>query len=333
MLFRQMVSHSVIVFLSIFSSGLMVINTRFVAMSHAKFPGGTEPAGALGQQELAEEIENSIGMKLRLIPAGSFNMGSEEGYIDEKPVHCVTISKPFYMGVYEVTQEQYKQIMDAKPSKFDGKNLPVENVSWFDAVEFCRRLSETEGLYYRLPTEAEWEYACRAGTTSKYYWGDKFDGAYSWYEKNSNGQTHPVGQKLPNNWGLYDMVGNVSEWCSDRYNRDYYQWSPTIDPQGPSLGQVRVLRGGSFKRWDGASASWFRDRHWPQPINPNIEPRDMDYDGTIGFRVVLDVSRDYREILLEEKKKLEKEIVKYLDEKKMIRSILGSLFSTRIRIL
>ena len=191
------------------------------------------------------ESADSIGMKFKLIPAGTFTMG------DGDDAHDVTLTKPFKMGVHEVTQAQYEQVMGVNLSKYKGADNPVENVSWDDAVEFCRRLSElpaekAAGNVYRLPTEAEWEYACRAGTTTKYSFGDDESelGDYAWYGVNSDQKTHPVGSKKPNAWGLYDMHGNVFEWCQDRYG-DYPSGSVT-DPTGPAVGSSRVFRGGSW---------------------------------------------------------------------------------------
>ena len=197
--------------------------------------------------DLPEEISNLIGMKLRLIPAGSFLMGSDsdDALDEEKPVHRVEITKPFYMGVYPVIQGQYKAVMGENPSKYKGSSRPVDTVSWVEAVAYCRKLSEMAGESYRLPTEAEWEYACRAGTTPEYFWGDEIDGAYCWYKDNSGGETRPVGKKKPNPWGLFNMLGNVDEWCSDWYDEDYYSLSPSRDPQGPASGELRVVRGGS----------------------------------------------------------------------------------------
>ncbi|MCY2989729.1 MAG: SUMF1/EgtB/PvdO family nonheme iron enzyme [Planctomycetota bacterium] len=202
-----------------------------------------------------ETLTNSIGMKLMLIPAGEFLMGSPESESgagsDEKPQHRVRITKPFYLGVYEVTQAQYQKIVGNNPSKFNGESLPVETVSWEDAVVFCKRLSEVAeeraaGRTYRLPTEAEWEYACRAGSTSKYSFGDSEAelGTYAWYDKNSGGTTHPVGEKQANAWGLYDLQGNVWEWCADGY--DPYAAGAASDPSGPGSASLRVFRGGSW---------------------------------------------------------------------------------------
>jgi formylglycine-generating enzyme required for sulfatase activity len=177
-------------------------------------------------------------MKFVRIDPGSFKMGSQ----DYGPVHEVTLSKGFYLQATEVTQTQWEAVMGANPSHFKGPDRPVERVSWDDAQEFLRRLNEREkDTRYRLPTEAEWEYACRAG-------GQEPDTApnlddVAWWGKNSKNETHPVGQKKPNAWGLYDMRGNVMEWVQDGYGP--YSPEAQVDPQGPPSGRARVLRGGS----------------------------------------------------------------------------------------
>ena len=187
--------------------------------------------------------------KMSLVQSGEFLMGApesdEDRTNDERPQHRVRITKPFYLGVTEVTQEQYEQVMGKNPSENKGDpQRPVEMVSWEDAAEFCRRLSKKEAKQYRLPSEAEWECACRAGSTTKWYFGDDESqlGAYAWYDLVVV-TTNPVRQKKPNAWGLYDMHGNVCEWCSDWYGR--YEQSPSTDPTGPWSGMHRVLRGGS----------------------------------------------------------------------------------------
>jgi formylglycine-generating enzyme required for sulfatase activity len=177
------------------------------------------------------------------ISAGEFMMGSENSG-DEQPVHRVKISRDFEMGKCEVTQAQWRAVMGNNPSHFKGDHLPVENVSWNDVQEFIKKLNQADSKHlYRLPTEAEWEYACRAGTTGAY--AGNLD-AMAWYGSNANRQTHPVGQKQANAWGLYDMHGNVWEWCQDWYDRDYYRQSLGTDPQGPSTGARRVNRGGGW---------------------------------------------------------------------------------------
>ena len=231
-----------------------------------------------------KEITNSLGMKLVLIQPGKFMMGTPGDTGAELP-HEVEITQPFYMGKYVVTQGQYEKVMGLNPSA-DKANPqhPVKKVSWFDAVEFCQRLSQSQaesrqGRVYRLPTEAEWEYCCRAGATTAYSFGDdpRELKDYAWYVGNSDKKTHPVGLLKPNAWGLYDMHGNVWEWCRDNYAADYYKDSPKQDPPGPSAGRTRVIRGGAWDRDVGYCRAAFR-------VN-SVEPeRRTD---CIGFRVVL----------------------------------------------
>ncbi|MGD0898575.1 MAG: SUMF1/EgtB/PvdO family nonheme iron enzyme [Thermoguttaceae bacterium] len=190
------------------------------------------------------EMTNSIGMKLVLIPPGEFMMG-EGG-----DAHKVKITKPFYLGKYEVTQEEWLALTIGNPSRFKGPKNPVQSVSWHDCQAYLKKVSEKCGLpegSYRLPTEAEWEYACRAGSTSGWFFGNSELGLdeYGWYGTNSEKKAHPVGQKKANAWGLYDVCGNVQEWCADWYDKDYYKVSPPDDPAGPSSGSRRVNRGGS----------------------------------------------------------------------------------------
>ena len=231
-------------------------------------------------------ITNSIGMQLVQIPSGEFLMGSPDSDGDaedhEKPQHRVRITEAFYLGVYPVTQEEYQQVMGSNPSHFTGDpRLPVEMVSWEDAVEFCNQLSalpeeQAAGRFYRLPTEAEWEYACRAGSRTVYSFGDSAEslGDYAWYLGNSGRKTHPVGQKKPNAWGLYDMHGNVLEWCSDRFGHRYYADSPLEDPTGPASATDPVRRGGSWI--DGAGSCRAACRHAGGP---------WFRSGDMGFRV------------------------------------------------
>lgn len=220
-------------------------------------------------------FRNQIGMEFVLVPAGSFIMGSENGDSSEKPVHKVTIRNGFYMGKYEVTQAQWQQVMGNDPSYFKNcDQCPVENVPWDDVQDFIHKLNaQNDGYTYRLPSEAEWEYACRAGTTGDYP-GDF--ASMAWYYKNSGDKTHPVGQKQPNAWGLYDMLGNVKEWCEDRWHTSYYG--------APSEGTAwisgdsnwRVLRGGSLA--DGP-------RYAHAALRDGMAPTGRR-DGLIGFRVV-----------------------------------------------
>ncbi|MBR9976778.1 MAG: formylglycine-generating enzyme family protein [Bacteroidetes bacterium] len=241
---------------------------------------------------------------MALIPAGGFRMGdiTSKGYFDEKPVHDVSITRPFLMARTEVTQEQYEAVIGGNPSQFKDADLPVERVTWYEAVEFCNELSRQEGLDpcysgsgssivcdftangYRLPTEAEWEYACRAGTETDFYTGNMtsptgVDPALDragWYYENSGSSTHPVGEKEHNAFGLYDMHGNVMEWCWDWYGNDYYASSPAEDPRGPTTGNYRVVRGGS----------WYDDaRSCRSAYRIHRNPGHRVY-GLLGFRVV-----------------------------------------------
>jgi formylglycine-generating enzyme required for sulfatase activity len=246
------------------------------------------------------------------IPAGQFLMGSpsteQDRNTDEGPQTMVTLSRGFYMGKYLVTQGEYMSIMGNNPSYFTGDtNRPVESCGWFNATNYCAQLTALEyqagrlppGWNYRLPTEAEWEYACRAGTTTRFSYGDDPGYTnltnYAWYDGNSyttsqpsgayylvGGRyytTHPVGQKLPNQWGLYDIYGDVSEWCQDWF--DFYPGASVIDPRGPPAGpdeSERVLRSGSWLDDPYTLRSAFRYSADPGNVS-----------GLYGFRVVLAV--------------------------------------------
>ena len=197
---------------------------------------------------------NGIGMTMVRIQPGRFDMGSVAGQADrqedEGPSHQVRLRSGFHVSAHEVTQAQYQRVMGQNPSRFSkGGDFPVEGVSWADAQAFCTKLSEEEGRRYRLPTEAQWEYACRAGGSTRFASGDADSDldAYGWHSGNAEKATHSVGQKRPNAWGLYDMHGNVYEWCQDWYAKDYYGRSPGEDPSGPDTGSTRVVRGGSWK--------------------------------------------------------------------------------------
>lgn len=202
---------------------------------------------------------NSIGMELVLIPPGSFRMGGdkklEQAEDHETPRHIVKISQTYFLGKYEVTQIQWSEIMNNNPSEFVDDKRPVESVSWNDVKVFIQKLNTKEETNkYRLPTEAEWEYAARAGSESSYAFGSDtiMLSQYAWYRKNSGGKTHPVGQLNPNVWGLYDMHGNVHEWCQDWFDRKYYSQSASNAPLGPSTGLAKALRGG-----DWGSEDWY----------------------------------------------------------------------------
>lgn len=224
-------------------------------------PGG---AGSPPPSAAPETITTPSGIVMVKVPGGEFLMGDQAGEDDEKPVHPVRV-EGFLMDVHEVTQESYQQLTGRNPSKFPGADRPVDQVSWYNAaVLYCNMRSMREGLQpcydpetgecdfsrsgYRLPTEAEWEYACRAGATTRFSFGDDAGqlARYGWFKENSEKKTHPVGQKTPNAWGLFDMHGNVMEWCHDRYAEDYYRQSPRDNPTGPEEGDECVLRGGSW---------------------------------------------------------------------------------------
>ncbi len=260
------------------------------------------------------EITNSIGIKLVLIPPGEFQMGSSKEVVEqelktpdaaawykvrlpsERPLHRVQITRPFRLGRFLVTQGEYQRVIGKNPSWFstsgdgqdrvagqDTKRFPVENVSWDDAVEFCRRLSDlpaekAAGRRYRLPSEAEWEYACRAGSQSKWHCGDQADNVEDcgWFKMNSGFRAHIVGQLRANPWGLFDMDGNVWEWCHDWYEADYYMKSAVDDPCGPSGGSRCVLRGGSA--WQPVNICRPAVRHAMEPGSHIFE---------VGFRVSL----------------------------------------------
>jgi formylglycine-generating enzyme required for sulfatase activity len=297
------------------------------------------------QRDIAErlglpvELTNSVGMRLVLIPPGEFDMGSTpeevaqalewgkknnmgKAFFDrvasEKPRHRVTITRPFYLAIYQATQGEYEKVMGVNPSSIAEKQIdasrfnpplvpwmvkvrlddqkavvghdtsryPVETVNWHQATEFCHRLSampveRTAGRVYRLPAEAEWEYACRAGTTTRWSCGDDEAGLadVAWFRSNSGFITHPVGHKKPNAWGLHDMYGNVSQWCADWFGTRYYEQSPSSDPAGPSEGPTRVLRGGDNYAAATSCRSASRDG-----VAQNF------YGHTIGFRVAMEIA-------------------------------------------
>ena len=232
-----------------------------------------------------EDFSNSIGMKLKLVLPGEFMMGAPESdgnaIEDERPQHRVRITKPFFLSVTEVTQEQYRNVMQVNPSFFRGDNLPVERVTWNDAAKFCKRLSAKEDRVYRLPTEAEWEYACRAGSSGRYCFGEQAThlGEFAWFSHNAGAITHSVGEKTANAWGFFDMYGNVMEWCGDWYESDYYLRSPTEDPRGPSDISDRVCRGGAYA---------FAAAHCRSTSRYRFASDFHTYSlGWLGFRVVL----------------------------------------------
>jgi formylglycine-generating enzyme required for sulfatase activity len=219
-------------------------------------------------KELAVDLGGGVKLEMVLIPAGEFMMGDDKGYELEKPVHKVTITKPFYLGKYEVTQEQWEAVMGSNPSWFKGPKNPVQTVSWDDCQKFLDKLNAKtggQGGKFVLPTEAQWEYACRAGSTMQYCFGDDEArlGDYAWYTANSRHKAHPIGEKKPNAWGLYDMHGNVWEWCADWYDAGYYAGSPKDDPTGSTTGWYRVFRGGSWNNDARLCRSAFRNLDLP----------------------------------------------------------------------
>ena len=257
-----------------------VVFVTVIVICGSDISAETPPTATKATPVELPESANSVGMKFKLIPAGKFTMGEGNN------AHEVTLTEPFQMGVHEVTQAQYEQVMGVNPSKFKGANNPVEEVSWEDAVEFCRKLSELPaekeaGNVYRLPTEAEWEYACRAGTTTMYSFGDVESdlGDYAWYRDNSGDKAHPVGGKKPNAWGLYDMHGNVWEWCLDWYGD--YPSGPVTDPMGAASGSYSfsVFRGGGWSLIAEYCRSASRSRREPS-FRSNL----------LGFRVSLSPS-------------------------------------------
>jgi formylglycine-generating enzyme required for sulfatase activity/tRNA A-37 threonylcarbamoyl transferase component Bud32/mono/diheme cytochrome c family protein len=251
------------------------------------------PAQVTSRKAPAEDdgvFRNSIGMSFRRIERGSFSMGSADddphAAADEKPMHDVLISQPFFLGVFEVTREEYARVMGQDLPVANLKRLPVANVTQAQAVEFCSRLTllpseKRLGRRYRLPTEAEWEYACRAGTTaaSPFEPPEKLED-FAWCDKDSGGRPHAVGEKKANPWGLHDMLGNVAEWCSDVYEDGYYRQSPRVDPIGPGKSPLpfAVLRGGSFL--DGAAKIRSADRQHTL--------KDF-HTAHYGFRVLLEI--------------------------------------------
>jgi len=244
-------------------------------------------AGNAQQKDSSKTFTNSIGMKFVWIPPGTFIMGSpkvEQQRRDDETQHKVTLTKGFYMGVYLVTQEQWQEIMGNNSSRFKGqKNLPVDAVSWDDCQEFIKKLREKEKKLYRLPTEAEWEYACRSGTTTPFHFGEtitteqaNYNGNFT-YGNGKNGvfrnKTTPTGIFPANAWGLYDMHGNVYQWCQD----GYWKYPPTdvVDPHGSTIDNNRVLRGGSWRDEPGFCRSAVR----------GLDRPDTRWGGFIGFRV------------------------------------------------
>ena len=238
---------------------------------------------------LTLDLGSGVQMEAFLIRVGVFRMGSDKSeFEDERPVHEVAITEPFYIGRCPVTQDQWQALMGYNPSCFQGPKHPVDGVSWEEAQVFCLRLGERTGKTVRLPTEAEWEFACRAGGTTEYCFGDGGDGLaeYAWYEVNSSRTTHPVGEKKPNAWGLCDMYGNVWEWCLDWYDPGYYADGPRVDPHGPPKSPLsaHVLRGGAWHVEAQYCRSASRGGDFPCGEGG---PGSWSNAGRAGFRVVV----------------------------------------------
>ena len=250
--------------------------TQMVSMLEEPAPVGVEE----GTPEAEAEAEIEVAVKpigTVYIPPGEFLMGSPEdeyGRFDNETRHRVSLTRPFRMSTTPVTQAQWTSVMGENPSYIKGDDLPVVRVTWLDAVGFCEKLSEKAGKKYRLPTEAEWEYACRAGSPDPFSRRGRYPGMF-WYRDNSDGDVQPVGGKLPNTWDLYDMHGNVWEWCADWYGE--YPIGPVVDPTGPPNGEKRVMRGGSRRSSPLICRSAFR----------GCESPDRRFRG-VGFRVLLE---------------------------------------------
>ncbi|MFN5197851.1 MAG: formylglycine-generating enzyme family protein [Planctomyces sp.] len=269
---------------------IVLKNSSLLPVSFCCFVFGSLLVTTAGAQSPAppQQVTNSIGMKLVQIPIGTFSMGSpatERDRADDEIQHQVTISRPFSMGCTEVTQGQWKKVMGTEPWKgkrfvLEGDDVAAGFLSWHDATAFCRKLSALEGKTYRLPTEAEWEYACRGGTKTVFSFGDDPAGLEksAWFRGNAGSidekYAHGVALKLPNPFGLYDMHGNAWEWCSDWYGE--YPAGPLTDPGGPESGTARVLRGGF----------WGNDPEFVRCARRHLDRPEGGLP-TYGFRVVL----------------------------------------------
>lgn len=258
--------------------------------------GEAEPGSETPESESPPTVVTDSGVEMVLIPGGWFDMGFDDGNEDEGPVHRVWVDA-FLMDRYEVTQDQYRRLQLSDASRFEGDRLPVEQRTWIDAIRFCNERSYEEGLEpcydeetlecdfeangYRLPTEAEWEYAARAGTATRFFFGDdsrRLD-SFAWTEDNAGGSTQVVGTRRANPWSLSDMYGNVAEWVHDYYGADYYESSPERNPRGPAEGEFRVVRGG------GWSSPAEEIRSSSRTFSASVDDGCMVSDA-IGFRCV-----------------------------------------------
>ena len=262
--------------------------------------GGCEKREQPADHAAPRVVTTKGGVEMVLAPGGTFRMGGgDEAEGDETP-HDVTLSA-FYIDKYEVTQAEYQRLMGRNPSKWADPACPVDQVRWADAVAYCNQRSVEDGLTcaydlktgacdfwaagYRLPTEAEWEYAARASAATRYHFGPRDDalGRHAWYAENRGRRPRPVGQKQPNGWGLYDMYGNVWEWCNDYYAADYYQRSPVQDPPGPAQGKTRVVRGGCWSSRPKMCSSTHRNNEKPAYTDVCF---GKDVHGFVGLRCV-----------------------------------------------
>ncbi len=267
----------------------------------AKDVKAAEPNAAIAQKKAAEkanlplekviDLGNDVNLVVVFIPAGEFDMGSpldEPKRDDDEAQHHIKLTKAFYIGKFEVTQLQYRVIVNDNPSKFGGDKLPVDNVNWYETARFLKKLSDKTGMKFRLPSEAEWEYACRAGTKTAFNTGTTIDSDLANYDASTpyaDGiigadlkRTTEAGSYPPNAFGLCDMHGNVWEWCSDIYDNEYYKVTPLVDPKGPQEGKAKVIRGGAWNEPPYKCRSADRNNRWPKTD-----------ESIIGFRIVLDI--------------------------------------------
>jgi len=275
----------------------MLVTRAAVRLTWVLALGALATALAAAAAGAPKTVTTKSGVEMIYLPGGTFTMGDAKGERDEKP-HKVSVDG-FYIDKYEVTQEHYRKIVGSDYSRWKSAKAPVEQVTWAAAVKYCNARSRAEGLTpcydtktwkcdfsangYRLPTEAEWEHAARAGTTTSYSFGNDASALrnFAWMKDNSGGRPREVGKKLPNAWGLYDMHGNVAEWCNDYYAVDYYQKSPVKNPRGPASGAKRVVRGGSWNSRASDCRSSYRLSE-----NPAYSDVCIGYYDVYGFRCV-----------------------------------------------